>query len=104
MRETDYCVDIKTLCLASLGFCPAPVELQTRFAMRQFEHGDSLSHRIWQGVSSVPLHIRADCMLCPARPGSGPRPKGVRGRAGRCTSSAAWWWCTYFPYPALVTL
>lgn len=46
MRETDYCVDIKTLCLASLGFCPAPVELQTRFAMRQFEHGDSLSHRI----------------------------------------------------------
>lgn len=45
--ETNYCVDIKTLCLASLGFCPAPVELQMRLAIRQFEHGDSLSHRIW---------------------------------------------------------
>lgn len=46
LRKTDYCVEIKTLCLASLGFCPAPVELHTRFAIRQFEHGDSLSQRI----------------------------------------------------------
>lgn len=45
-KETDYCVDIKTLCLASRGFWPAPVELQTRFAIRQLEHGDSLSQRI----------------------------------------------------------
>lgn len=26
--QTHYCVEIKTLCLASLGFWPAPVELQ----------------------------------------------------------------------------
>lgn len=44
--STDYCVDIKTLCLASLGFWPAPVELHWRFAIRQLEHGDSLSQRI----------------------------------------------------------
>lgn len=44
--ETDYCVEINTLWRCSLGFCPAPVELQTRLAIRQLEHGDSLSQRI----------------------------------------------------------
>lgn len=45
-RGTDYCVEIKTLWRCSLGFWPAPVELQTRLAIRQLEHGDSLSQRI----------------------------------------------------------
>lgn len=43
---TNYCVEINTLWRCSLGFCPAPVELQTRLAIRQLEHGDSLSQRI----------------------------------------------------------
>lgn len=92
MRETDYCVDINTLCLASLGFWPAPVELQIRFAMRQFEHGDSLSHRIWRASRQSHfriLHILVDCMSSPAVLGLA-APKGRPRTSKPCTSSAAW--------------
>lgn len=82
MRETDYCVDIKTLCLASLGFCPAPVELQTRFAIRQFEHGDSLSHRIWRASRQSHCIPALTGMSSPAALGLAATTKGVRGRAG----------------------
>lgn len=86
MRETDYCVDIKTLCLASLGFCPAPVELQTRFAIRQFEHGDSLSHRIWR--ASRQSHFTFACSS-PAALGLAATKR--RPRTSRpCTTYAAW--------------
>lgn len=44
--RTYYCVDINTLCFASRGFWPTPVELHIRLAIRQLAHGDSLSQRI----------------------------------------------------------
>lgn len=42
----NYWVEISTLWRASLGLCPAPVELHARFAVLQLAHGDSLSQRI----------------------------------------------------------
>lgn len=44
--STYYWLEIRTRCRGSLGFCPAPVELHIRLAMRQFEQGESLSQRI----------------------------------------------------------
>ena len=43
--DTHYCSEIRTRCLCSFGRWPIPVELHTRFEVRQLEHGDSLSHR-----------------------------------------------------------
>lgn len=54
MKETYYCEEMSTLCLASLGRCPAPVDVQDRLAVLQFEQGQSLSHRIYNTISSVP--------------------------------------------------
>lgn len=45
LGDTHYCSEIRTRCLCSFGRWPTPVELHTRFEVRQLEHGDSLSHR-----------------------------------------------------------
>ena len=49
LRHTHYWAEIRTLCLPSLGFWPAPVVAHCRWAVRQLEHGVSLSHRIFSG-------------------------------------------------------
>jgi hypothetical protein len=46
-----YCVEMRTRCRPSLGFCPRPVELHVRLAILQLAHGESLSQRIWVCVS-----------------------------------------------------
>lgn len=48
LGDTHYCSEIRTRCLCSLGRWPTPVELHTRFEVRQLEHGDSLSHRTYK--------------------------------------------------------
>ncbi len=76
--ETDYWWDMRTLCLASFGFCPMPVELHPRWAMRQLEQGDSLSQRIYRieiSVGTVGSHESASC-LDPAKV-LGTAPGGV---------------------------
>lgn len=45
--KTDYCDEIKTRCRGSLDLWPMPVDVQVRLAMRQLEHGYSLSQRIY---------------------------------------------------------
>lgn len=44
---THYLEEMRMRWRCSLGRCPAPVEVQDRFEMRQLAHGDSLSHRIY---------------------------------------------------------
>lgn len=43
----SYCAEMRTRCRCSLGFWPTPDELHDRLAVLQFEHGDSLSQRIY---------------------------------------------------------
>jgi hypothetical protein len=57
MKGTYYCEDMRTRCLASLGRWPTPVDVQLRFAVLQFEQGQSLSHRTCH--TSVPYYIPA---------------------------------------------
>lgn len=38
---------MRTRCRGSFGRWPAPVDVQDLFAVRQFEHGQSLSQRIY---------------------------------------------------------
>lgn len=45
--RTHYCEEISTRCRGSLGRWPTPVEVQDLLAVRQFEHGQSLSQRIY---------------------------------------------------------
>lgn len=46
MRMLYYWLEIRTLWRGSLAFWPRPVELHDLWAVRQLEHGDSLSQRI----------------------------------------------------------
>ena len=46
-KDAHYWWEINTLGLASLTFCPSPVELHSLCAVLQLEHGLPLSQRIW---------------------------------------------------------
>lgn len=47
MGVTNYWDEMRTRCRGSLGLWPTPVDVQERLAVRQLEHGQSLSHRIY---------------------------------------------------------
>jgi hypothetical protein len=57
---------MRTRCRGSLGLWPTPVDVQDRLAVRQLEHGQSLSHRIYiMRVLSMPSMLHSLCLQKP---------------------------------------
>lgn len=60
---TNYWDEMRTRCRGSLGLWPTPVDVQDRLAVRQLEHGQSLSHRIYiMQVLLIPSMLDSLCL------------------------------------------
>lgn len=54
---------MRTRCRGSFGLWPMPVDVQERLAVRQLEHGQSLSHRIYNvQVLLIPSMLDSHCL------------------------------------------